>query len=97
MSSYEDVPGSVRIRCGESNAWRYDSIEMARGFYGCNRSDAAAYASHDVPKIAEACKAVLKRSDLTSKQRREIAETLNGHVRGLEFVVEDTTRIETDG
>lgn len=44
----DDIPGSVRVRTGNGNEWRYDAIEGASRFSGVNRSDAMAYACEDV-------------------------------------------------
>lgn len=90
MSRSDDVPGSVRIRTGEGNAWRYDALEKAADYYGCNRSDAAAYACDDVASVVTAAAAVLERDDLTQEQREEIAERFN-RARGVEFDVEPAT------
>lgn len=97
MSQSDDVPGSVRIRCGEgSNEWRYDSIEKARKFYGINRSDAVSYAAHDVPELVRAVRDVLDRDDLTVEQKRDMAGRLNRAVRGVQFEVEAGVTIERD-
>jgi hypothetical protein len=84
----EDVPASVRVRTGGDNRWRYWSIEEAAEWYGCNRSDAIAYACDDVVGIAAALEEVLDRDDLTREQRREIAKTFDEGTRGLSVDVE---------
>ena len=84
--SQNDTPGSVRIRTGEGNEWRYDSIQRAADYYECNRSNAVAYACEDVIRIIEAAIDVLEREDLSLEQRREIAETFS--TRGIEFDVD---------
>lgn len=83
-----DAHGSVRIRTGEGNEWRYDAIQAAADYYGCNRSDAVAFACEDVDGVM----AVPERSDLTGEKRREIAETLS--TRGVRFGVETTVVAE---
>ena len=89
-----DVPGSVRIRTGDGNEWRYDSIQRAADYYDCNRSDAVAYACEDVVEIVRGAAAVLRRDDLTQRQREEIADTLSS--RGVEFDVELDIDIDRD-
>jgi len=88
----EDTPSSVRIRTGDGNEHRYYAIEDAAAFYDCNRSDAVARACDAVPAVARAVQDVLEREDLTTRQKREIAETLS--TRGLSFDVE--TRVAVD-
>jgi len=88
----EDIPNSVRIRTGEGNVHRFYAIEDAADFYDCNRSDAVAYACDAVPAVARAVRTVLSRDDLTTRQKREIAETLS--TRGLSFEVESVIRNE---
>lgn len=73
----QETPGSVRVRTGEGNEWRFDAIERAADFYDCNRSNAVAFACDDVVGIVEAARDVLERDDLTERQRREIAATLS--------------------
>lgn len=79
----EEIPGSIRIRTGDGNEYRYHAVEEANEFYGCNRSDAVAYACDNVPALVKAIEGVLARGDLTTEQKQEIAETVS--VRGLEF------------
>lgn len=78
MARNQEVPGSVRIRTGDGNAWRYDQIEKAADFYDRNRSDSVAFACHDIVELVERIESVLERDDLTLAQRQEIAETLSG-------------------
>ena len=90
----QSVPGSVRIRTGDGNAWRYDAIEDASEFYDCNRSDAVGYACADVVQLVDALQGVLEREDLTRQQRREIAETLSS--RGVSFEVNLDVEVSAD-
>ena len=92
MAHSTDVPGSVRIRTGKGNEWRYDAITEAATFYDCNRSDACAFACADVVRLVKAAQKVLERDDLTAKQRREIAETLS--TRAVTFTVESIVNVE---
>jgi hypothetical protein len=87
--THDDVPSSVRVRTGGENAWRYYSIEEAAEWYGCNRSDAIAYAADDVVGLSGALEEVLERDDLTREQRREIADTFDSRTRGLEVELVD--------
>ncbi|MFC6974314.1 hypothetical protein ACFQL1_06055 [Halomicroarcula sp. GCM10025709] len=87
-----DVPGSIRIRCGEENAHRYHAVEEAAEFYGCNRSDAVAFACDNVPALVDAIEEVLEREDLTIAQKQEIAAAVS--VRGLEFEVDEAVGVD---
>lgn len=89
------VPGSVRIRTDEGNEWRYDAIEKAARYYGCNRSDAVGYACEDIAQHVNAARAVLERDDLTIQQRREIADTLS--TRGVTFEIDESLTVTTKG
>lgn len=90
----QDAPGSVRIRTGEGNEWRYDAIERAADYHDCNRTDAVAYACEDVVQLVSAAREVLQREDLTEKQRREMADTLSVHA--VSFDVEQSVAVERD-
>jgi len=79
-----DVPGSVRIRCGEENAHRFDAIESASDFYETNRSDSVAYACDDVVRLADAIEDVLQLVD-SVEEREAIAERFD---RAVSFDVE---------
>lgn len=87
-----DIPKSVRIPTGDGKEHRYDAIQRATDFYGCNQAKSAALACEDVVHIVEAVEDVLEREDLTLEQRREIAETMSS--RGIEFAVD--LDVETD-
>lgn len=84
-----DEPGSVRVRTGEGNEWRFHSIERASEFFDVNRSDAVAYACDATVELVDGVQEVLKREDLTHEQRREIAETLS--TAPVSFAVDDPT------
>nr|WP_276220771.1 hypothetical protein [Halomicroarcula sp. DFY41] len=88
----EEIPGSIRIRTGDGNEYRYHAVEGASEFYGCNRSDAVAYACDNVPAPVEAIEDVLSREDMTLEQKREIAETCAVH--WLEFEVDELLHIQ---
>ena len=89
--AHNETPGSVRIRTGQGNEWRYDAIEKAARFYDCNRSNAVAFACEDVDRLVRAAQVVLERDDLTREQRREIAETLS--TRAVTFDVETSVTV----
>ncbi|WP_408957262.1 hypothetical protein [Natrinema sp. 74] len=76
----------MRIRTDGDYAYRQDAIERAAAFYDCTKTKAVVSACDDVPKFVEAARRVLKRDDLTLKQRREIAEPLL--TRAVTFEVE---------
>lgn len=77
ISMSSETPGSVRVPTADDKAWRFDAIQRAADFYGCNRADAVAFASGDVPRLVDSIQSVLERDDLTDRQRREIAEQLS--------------------
>ncbi|TYL35854.1 hypothetical protein CV102_25545 [Natronococcus pandeyae] len=87
------IPGSVRIHTGDGNEWRYDVIKKAAKFYGCNRSDAVAFACEDIDTLVRAACRVLERDDLTLEQRQEIAETLS--TRAVTFDVVTSISVKT--
>ncbi|GAB3676827.1 DUF7692 domain-containing protein [Halopiger thermotolerans] len=93
MARSDDVPGSVRIRTGDGNEWRFDQIERVSSYYDCNRSDAVAFACHDVVELIANVEQVLSRDDLTLEQRREIAATLS--TGKTTFSVETDVDVET--
>jgi hypothetical protein len=88
----DEIPGSIRIRTDDGNEYRYHAVEEASEFYGCNRSDAVAYACDNVPALVSAVKTVLSRGDLTTDQKQEIAEEFS--VRGLQFDVDEEVSVE---
>ena len=90
-----ETPGSVRIRTGQGNEWRYDAVEKAARFYDCNRPNAVAFACEDVDRLVRAARAVLERDDLTRAQRKEIAETLS--TRAVTFDVETSVTVTRKG
>lgn len=79
-----DIPGSVRIRCGEENAHRFDAIESASDFYETNRSDSVAYACDDIVRLADAIEDILQEVD-SVEERRTIADRLD---RAVSFNVD---------
>ncbi|WP_231183516.1 hypothetical protein [Haladaptatus sp. DYF46] len=87
MAHRSEMPKSIRIRTGEGNEWRYDAIQGAADYYEVNKSNAAAFACDDIVGFVEAIEDILARDDLTAKQVREIAETINDHTRAVEFEV----------
>lgn len=87
----EETPKSIRVRTGEENEYRYHAVQQAADFYGCNRSDAIAYACDNVISLVEAAETILSRDDLTPKQKKEIAEEFSG--RGLDFGVEELVSV----
>jgi len=79
---------SLRIRFDGGNRYREDAIEKASRFYDKNKSDAVAYACEDVVEIVSAVESVLQRSDLTLKQRQEIAETFSTRATSFDVSLE---------
>lgn len=90
----QDTPSQVRIRTGDGNEHRYEAIERTADFYNCNKTKAVVAVCEDVPGLVAAAWAVLDGEDLTTEQRREIAETLS--TRAVSFEVENFIQIEHD-
>jgi len=95
MATNGETPGSVRIRTGNGNEWRYDAIEAASRYYDVNRSNAVAYACEDVTGAVAFIQDVLERDDLTISQRQELAELANKHLRGMDIKVDEDIKIHT--
>lgn len=85
----------MRIRTDGDKAFRADVIERASRFYDVNKTRSIVFACNDVPELVDACEQILRRDDLTVGQKREIAETLNGNIRGVEFDVDESVTVET--
>lgn len=94
MPSRQEIPGSVRIRTGDGNEWRFDQIERASDFFDRNRSDSVAFACEAVVELVDAAQEVLERDDLSHQQRQEIAETLS--TRAVSFDVPDEPAVKVE-
>ena len=66
----------MRIREDGKHAHRSDTIEQAAEFWGCNKTTALMRSADFSRRIGERVQTVLSRGDLTTEQKREIAETL---------------------
>jgi len=66
----------MRIREDGKHAHRSDTIEQAAEFWGCNKTTALMRSADFSRRIGERIQTVLPREDLTTEQKREIAETL---------------------
>ncbi|MFB6185511.1 MAG: hypothetical protein ABEI86_01415, partial [Halobacteriaceae archaeon] len=55
---------------------REETIEQAAEFWDCNKTRALLLSADFAPRIVPRIEQVLAREDLTSRQKREIAETL---------------------
>jgi hypothetical protein len=66
----------MRIREDGKHAHRSDTIEQAAEFWGCNKTTALMRSADFSRRIGERIQTVLSREDLTTEQKREIAETL---------------------
>lgn len=87
-------PANVQIRIN-GHEWRYHGIERAQKLYGCNRSDAIAYACEDISQLVNGIEKVLDRDDLTRQQRRELAATLSTSSISFEIDVEISAKSDT--
>lgn len=82
----------MRIRTDGKFAHRTEEIEAAADWWDCNKSEALLRSAEFVRWIEPAIQDVLERDDLTTQQKREIAEALS--VGGLQVGVEETVAVE---
>ena len=66
----------MRIREDGKHAHRSDTIKQAAEFWNCNKTKALMKSVDFSLRMDDRIREVLTREDLTSRQRREIAETL---------------------
>ncbi|SFR99990.1 hypothetical protein SAMN05216559_2292 [Halomicrobium zhouii] len=66
----------MRIRTDGKHARREDTIDEAAEFWSCNKTTALVKSAEFTVRIDQRIQKVLARDDLTTVQRREIAETL---------------------
>jgi hypothetical protein len=66
----------MRIREDGKHAHRTDTIEQAAEFWDCNKTKALMRSAEFSWRIDERIQTVLRRDDLTIRQKREIADTL---------------------
>jgi hypothetical protein len=69
----------MRIREDGKHAHRTDTIEQAAKFWDCNKTKALMRSAEFSWRIDERIREILTREDLTTQQKREIAETLAVH------------------
>ena len=67
----------MRIRTDGDRAHREETIEQAAEWWGCNKTRAVLLSADLVPRLVPRIERVLAREDLTTRQKREIAETLS--------------------
>ncbi|ACV10979.1 conserved hypothetical protein [Halorhabdus utahensis DSM 12940] len=67
----------MRIRTDGDRSHRETTIEEAAEFWDCNKTRALLLSADFAPRIVPRIEQVLAREDLTSRQKREIAETLS--------------------
>lgn len=83
----------MRIRTDGDRAHRESTIEQAAEFWDCNKTRALMLSADLAPRIVPRIERVLARDDLTSQQKREIAETLS--IDGtLEICVEEDVSLK---
>jgi len=64
----------MRIRTDGELSHREETIEQAAEFWGCNKTRALLLSADFAPRIVPRIEKVLAREDLTTRQKREIAE-----------------------
>lgn len=67
----------MRIREDGKHAHRTETIEQAVEFWGCNKTTALMQSAEFATRMDERIQEILKRDDLTIRQKREFAETLS--------------------
>jgi len=83
----------MRIRTDGERSHRETTIEQAAEFWDCNKTRALLLSADFAPRIVPRIEQVLAREDLTTRQKREIAETLE--ISGtLEIEIEETVSVQ---
>lgn len=67
----------MRIRENGKHAHRSDTIEQAAEFWDCNKTEVLMKSAEFSSRIDDRIKEVLKRDNLTTNQKLEIAEILS--------------------
>ena len=75
----------MRIRTDGEYESRKTEIETAADWWGCNKTAALLRSAETVRFLDEGIQRVLERDDLTTEQKREIAETLSTPSLSYEF------------
>lgn len=83
----------MRIRTSGKNAHRKETIESLSAHYGVNQTRALLLAADQVPSLHSAVATVLDRDDLSTRQKREIAETFS-QARGLDVDYQESMDLE---
>ena len=86
-TSLDDVPKSVRVRTDpEDNlAHRYDAIQSAADYWGCNKSDAIVKSCDAVGQLVENIEEALQHEDLPPRVALEIAEEVSTRQISVEY------------
>jgi len=82
----------MRIRTDGDYEWRKEEIEDAAEWWDCNKTAALLRSAETVRFLDEGIQRVLERDDLTTEQKREIAETLSAP--SLSYNVEESIAVE---
>jgi len=85
----------MRIRTDGDKSHRETTIEQAAEFWDCNKTRALLLSADLAPRIVPRIEKVLARDDLTTRQKREIAETLS-IARTLAIDVDEEILIEQE-
>lgn len=67
----------MRIRTDGKHQHRAETIERAADFWSCNKTTALMKSAEFSRRMDQRIRDVLNREDLTTEQKREIAETLS--------------------
>ena len=85
----------MRIRTDGDRSHREETIEQAAEFWDCNKTRALLLSADFSPRIVPRIEQVLAREDLTTQQKREIAETLS--IPGtLDLNIEESVELGQD-
>jgi len=82
----------MRIRTDGDYEWRKGEIEDAAEWWECNKTAALLRSAEAVRFLDDGIQRVLERDDLTTEQKREIAETLS--TPSLSYEVEESITTE---
>lgn len=83
----DDVPKSVRVRTDPEDglAHRYDAIQSAADYWGCNNSDAIAKSCDAVGELVDNLEDALENEDLPPRVAREIADEVSTRQIDVEY------------
>jgi len=75
----DDVPKSVRVRTDPDDglAYRFDAIQSAADYWGCNKSKAVVKSCDAVGDLVDNVEDALQHEDLPPRVARELADAIS--------------------